>query len=160
MRLFFWLVTAAAFLAAAVGWGWVDPPSMQDVAGSVISDWYRVQMIWAAVIGLGAGVFGAWLAKHRVRLRPRQPSDAFFSRVASFGLWTAAAAVLLVATISALSAYTYASVPQSPMDRVFFLLIAGRYVAVVGLGSLACTLAYWGTTRLMDWSGRYALARF
>lgn len=160
MRLFFWLITVAAFLSTAVGWGWVDPPSMQDVPGSAISDWYRVQMIWAAVIGLSAGVFGAWLAKNRVRLRPRQPSDVFFSRVASFGLWTVAAAVLLITAISAVSAYTYASVPQSPMDRVLFLLIAGRSVAVVGLGSLACTLAYWGMTRLMDWSGRYALVRF
>lgn len=157
MRLFFWIVAAVALVAAAAGWTSLDPPSLQDVPGVVISDWYHQQMIWALLIGAIAGGIGGWLATRQVRARPRQHADAFLSRVAARGLWTALAAGLVVAGVSAFLAYSYASVPVSPMDRIGLLLGAGRFVAVLGLGVFAATVAFAAVARGVSWTGRYAL---
>lgn len=160
MRLFFWIVTTLALVAAVLGWTALDPPSMQDVAGAVMGEWYRQQMIWAALIGLAAGGVGGWMATRRVKLRPRTPSTEFFSRVAGYGVRTATVAGLLVLVVSAVLAFNYASVPVSPMERIGLLLGAGRFVAVIGLGVFAATAAFGGTIRSIDWSGRYALVSY
>lgn len=159
MRLFFWIVVIVSLVATLLGWTALDPPSLQDVAGAVMGEWYRKQMAWAAIIGALSGGIGGWLATSRVRLKPRESSELFFSRVASFGLWTALIAAILVAAVSAWLAYTYASVPVSPLDRIALLLGAGRFVSVLGLGVFASNFAFALVVRYSNWSGRYALRK-
>jgi hypothetical protein len=157
MRALFWTVTSVGLLLLLAGVLLFDPPIIRDVVGSVLDDWYVDRVIRASLIGLAVGAVFAVSVRHRLQFEPGQSGYEFLERVAVRGLLGQLSAIVVLMLFFYMSATRASFIPLNPWDRFVEVVLASKFLGVLGSVVFTTGLTYAAVTRGMSWGGRYAL---
>ncbi|MDP9348900.1 MAG: hypothetical protein M3P24_07155 [Gemmatimonadota bacterium] len=156
MRTIFWLVAFAALALFVVSFAF-PAPSVGDASGREIGDWFGTQLVFSGAAGILGGVLGAVAARSRLRHLPRETAVSYLDRAGARGVWTVLGSGALAVLVFCYFASGNVSVRLAPLARVAALAASMKFVGIAALSCLLAAISYAVLTRMMTWSGQYAL---
>ncbi|WP_457652839.1 hypothetical protein [Rhodocaloribacter sp.] len=158
MRIAFWIAMVAG-LALAIAYFFFPMPLTSVVDRQTLAERYETLMIWAAILGVAAGVLAGWLATRRIHHSPHEHARDFLGRVGLWGFSSEIFAVGLVFVASSILIASGALGPLAPAEKLGLIIPSGKFLSVLGVGMVADALLFLVITSTVSWGGKYALTR-